>query len=694
MSIDLPIRLPFSVDTWGSSSSNKEFHFLTHCHSDHTGGLKHHKKRPIYCSELSQRLLLRRYSEFKASDFAVLLIGQPLLLGAGKENSFTVTAYNANHCPGAIMLLFDGVWGSILHTGDCRLTAHCLSQLPKRIKGGGGGQALDCLYLDQTCANTSVTFPSKQVAITQVLQVIWNHPAHATVYLAVDVLGAEDLLQEVCNVFGTRIYVPAESVPDFRGDLEVVLPQILEPDPSKTRFHVCEGFPKLYERARARFAEAELRGCPPPLFLRPSAQWFTHRSREQNAAAPCGPVLAPTLKSLPKPQRAQSAMIPSGPVRAQRDEFGVWHVCFSTHSSCAELQAAIDKLQPQQVRANTKACSIVRTTSLLKLPPVSGKASVLWGPPCPASPPISRGLECTGGKENLMQEAARAYYSDRAAAGLDLCKAPAMDDVGRAAMVRRDALQLQHIGKNCHVTLVTAGRSSTRPSVMSASSSAPLASETPGNLISGRCFRSLRPPLPLSPPMKLHKAERCPVSQVDLITSLAATEVARSWTKMEIVSIEKCSMYRDIQGRRDVQASHEVVEQVVPRLQNLPECTDGPDASDGSHVSETPRNLDCSRPVPEQRVPQRQASSEDHCISRRSDSNLASPSSATNVEESVQDRSSGHSCKPNTIQRSCRATSVIEGIRPKGDALLLYRKHRVALPPPLPSLLPYCRSES
>lgn len=54
-----------------------------------------------------------------------LELGDPYLLpldDIGKEG-LTVTLIDANHCPGAVMFLFEAYFGSILYTGQC-LNAH------------------------------------------------------------------------------------------------------------------------------------------------------------------------------------------------------------------------------------------------------------------------------------------------------------------------------------------------------------------------------------------------------------------------------------------------------------------------------------------------------------------------------------------------------------------------------------------
>ena len=39
---------------------------------------------------------------------------------SGPQHHFTATAFDAQHCPGSAMFLFEGEFGTILYTGDFR----------------------------------------------------------------------------------------------------------------------------------------------------------------------------------------------------------------------------------------------------------------------------------------------------------------------------------------------------------------------------------------------------------------------------------------------------------------------------------------------------------------------------------------------------------------------------------------------
>lgn len=72
----------------------------------------------------------------------------------------TITLYEANHCPGAVMFLMNGKKGdapfTVLHTADFRYKSSMLEQLRD---GESGYIAIDRLYLDNTFATYAEDFP-------------------------------------------------------------------------------------------------------------------------------------------------------------------------------------------------------------------------------------------------------------------------------------------------------------------------------------------------------------------------------------------------------------------------------------------------------------------------------------------------------------------------------------------------------
>ncbi|GFR48162.1 hypothetical protein Agub_g9997 [Astrephomene gubernaculifera] len=112
--------LPFVVDTWTErSNASGKPHFLTHCHKDHTEGIENCSV-DVYCTPLTRRLLLLRQPEAARSNRFHLLQANTSIEVTHGSVTFTVTALDANHCPGSVMFLFQGCFGNILHTGDCR----------------------------------------------------------------------------------------------------------------------------------------------------------------------------------------------------------------------------------------------------------------------------------------------------------------------------------------------------------------------------------------------------------------------------------------------------------------------------------------------------------------------------------------------------------------------------------------------
>ncbi|XP_008810895.2 protein artemis [Phoenix dactylifera] len=330
MPIEMPKGLPFSVDTWTAASRRKRHHFLTHAHRDHLACIASNSSYPIYATRFTKSLALRHFPRLEDSLFVEIEVGESVVID-DPDGTFSVTALDANHCPGAVMFLFEGEFGNILHTGDCRLTTDCLQYLPIKYISKKGSETLchlDYLFLDCIFCRCSLKIPSKKSAIQQVINCIWKHPYAPFVYLACDLLGQEEILVEISRTFGSKIFVNNS---DCFHSLFHVAPEVLSQDAS-SRFQVV-AFPGLYERASEKLAEARAALQPEPLFIRPSAQWYAGNDR------------------LDMTQKQKPSL-----VEAERDEFGIWHVCYSMHSSREELEWALQLLQPKWVISTTPPC--------------------------------------------------------------------------------------------------------------------------------------------------------------------------------------------------------------------------------------------------------------------------------------------------------------------------------------------------
>ncbi|XP_078402894.1 5' exonuclease Apollo isoform X2 [Cetorhinus maximus] len=202
---------PFAVDFWQiRKCSHVRLFFLSHLHSDHTSGLSSTWSRPIYCSPITARLLRWK---FQVDEVWIhpLELGDNHLLNldeVGKE-TMTVTLIDSNHCPGSVMFLFDGYFGTVLYT-DFRYTPTMFSHPPLNTE-----KRIDILYLDNTNCDPESMVPSRQEATEQIKAIINAHPEY-NVVIGLYNLGKESLLIELALAFKTWIVVSPRRLQMFQ----------------------------------------------------------------------------------------------------------------------------------------------------------------------------------------------------------------------------------------------------------------------------------------------------------------------------------------------------------------------------------------------------------------------------------------------------------------------------------------------
>ncbi|XP_035677095.1 5' exonuclease Apollo-like [Branchiostoma floridae] len=227
---------PFAVDFWRSRQCDRtgtRLFFLTHMHADHTSGLSPSWKHPIYCSEVTAKLLKQKF-DITPELVRPLAVGESriLPLDETRQETMTVKVFDANHCPGAVMFLFQGYFGSIFYTGDFRYSSEMFGHdvLAKR-------QSIDVLYLDNTYCSPECEFPSRTQATQMIKDIISRHPGHDIVLgVSSNALGKEDMLVELAKTFQTWVVVTPQRLETLKL---LELPNVFTTDPEAGRIRVA-----------------------------------------------------------------------------------------------------------------------------------------------------------------------------------------------------------------------------------------------------------------------------------------------------------------------------------------------------------------------------------------------------------------------------------------------------------------------
>jgi DNA cross-link repair 1A protein len=147
-------------------------YFLTHFHYDHYGGLTSSwNAGTIYCS-LSTANLVHEQLRVKKEYLHPIPINTPTVLES-RGKAVTITLLDANHCPGAVMMLFQVNGRNILHVGDFRWNRPQMLAQPPLQSFYAGRTRLHELYFDTTYCNEKYAgIPTQEEAIQATIEVV------------------------------------------------------------------------------------------------------------------------------------------------------------------------------------------------------------------------------------------------------------------------------------------------------------------------------------------------------------------------------------------------------------------------------------------------------------------------------------------------------------------------------------------
>lgn len=204
------------VDKFSQTTNdiNSYVYFLSHFHTDHYAELHDSWNLGIiYMSEPTRVLLLDLYPNLKTRTVGLELNEKhQIFIDKDHTETIQVTLFDSNHCPGSVMMLFEGKMGRVVHTGDFRFCEEMFQfyQLfPPELMNPEKKQCsveIDHLIMDATFADPIKDHPQKQEAFEGICSIIRRHKNYR-VYLFVYLLGKEEVFSALAKQFKTKIVV-------------------------------------------------------------------------------------------------------------------------------------------------------------------------------------------------------------------------------------------------------------------------------------------------------------------------------------------------------------------------------------------------------------------------------------------------------------------------------------------------------
>lgn len=193
-------------------------YFLTHFHSDHYGGItRHWDLGIIYCSEPTANLVNQQLGVGRQY-LHPLPVGVAVPIKTSSEKTVSVTLHNANHCPGAIMFLFEVGKRNIMHVGDFRWHREQMAALGEQCR-------IDDLFLDTTYCDPKYVLPTQAEAVraaveTAVSEARKYEKMRLLLVFGAYTIGKERIYLSVAKHLNKKVYVDTRRFRVLRAVLD------------------------------------------------------------------------------------------------------------------------------------------------------------------------------------------------------------------------------------------------------------------------------------------------------------------------------------------------------------------------------------------------------------------------------------------------------------------------------------------
>lgn len=223
----------FAVDAFRYGDIEGVSHyFLTHYHADHYIGLKRRFAMPLIMSSITARLV-KAFINVDENFYTIVDLHDPIVI-----DGVRITALDANHCPGAVLFLFELPNGTnILHTGDFRASAD-MEEYPEFWN-----MDIHCVYLDTTYLSSKYAFKSQWESITDASAVVRaylnrNIGARTLIVCGSYLIGKEKVWAELAEQFNYKVWTEPNRRKALKAVGDPLQQKRIVDDPKDADIHV------------------------------------------------------------------------------------------------------------------------------------------------------------------------------------------------------------------------------------------------------------------------------------------------------------------------------------------------------------------------------------------------------------------------------------------------------------------------